>query len=202
MKTLDQILEALPEERREQIATRSEELILEEHALRRMRKARKLTQERMAELLGVRQDSISRLERRSDLLLSTLRSYVEAMGGSLQLTVKFPDEQPVAVPSLLDIEERVPVSRSYFFETYWDLPSLVDWSRADIQATANSNAACDAVARVIQVGCPNRARIDAVIDAHAAFGAMLIYRYNPPHQCTGRGWEVSNPQSEPADSCW
>jgi hypothetical protein len=51
----------------------------------------RLPAERMAEMLDIGQDSVSRLEQRSDLLLSTLRSYVNAMGGSLQLTVRFPD---------------------------------------------------------------------------------------------------------------
>jgi hypothetical protein len=49
----------------------------------------------------MRQDSVSRLERRTDLLISTLRSYLEAMGGSLKLVVEFEDEEPVALNSLL-----------------------------------------------------------------------------------------------------
>jgi hypothetical protein len=51
--------------------------------LQELRHAHKLTQKRMAEVLGSGQDSVSRLERRSDLLISTLRGYVEAMGGRL-----------------------------------------------------------------------------------------------------------------------
>jgi transcriptional regulator with XRE-family HTH domain len=74
-------------------------VIGEEIALWHLRKARRLTQERMAQLLGIGQDSVSRLESRSDLLLSTLKSYVEAMGGSLKLVVEFPDS--VAVLSSL-----------------------------------------------------------------------------------------------------
>ena len=99
MKTLDQILKKLPAERRAKIAARAEALIAEEIALQHLRKARRLTQERMAQLLGIGQDSVSRLEGRSDLLLSTLKSYVEAMGGSLKLVVEFPDS--VAVLSSL-----------------------------------------------------------------------------------------------------
>ena len=104
MKTLDQMLEGLPRERRETIEARTYELVLEENALRRLRKARKLTQARLAELLGMRQDSVSRLERRSDLLLSTLRSYVEAMGGSLKLVVEFADGERATFSSLLGEE--------------------------------------------------------------------------------------------------
>jgi len=55
-------------------------------SLRELRRAHKLTQERIAETLGIGQDQVSRLEQRSDLLLSTLRSYVEAMGGRLTLS--------------------------------------------------------------------------------------------------------------------
>lgn len=54
----------------------------------------------MAELLGIGQDSVSRLEKRSDLLLSTLRSYVAAMGGRLRLIAEFPDRPAVDISSL------------------------------------------------------------------------------------------------------
>ena len=95
MKTLDQIIKKLPAERRAKIAARAGTLIAEEAALQQLRKARKLTQQRMAELLGIGQDSVSRIENRSDLLLSTLRSYVEAMGGTLTLVINFPEGSAV-----------------------------------------------------------------------------------------------------------
>ena len=95
MKTLGQIVRKLPAGRRAKIATRSNELIAEEMALQHVRKARRLTQKRVAQLLDIGQDSVSRIESRSDLLLSTLRSYVEAMGGSLKLIVEFPDSTAV-----------------------------------------------------------------------------------------------------------
>ncbi len=85
-----------PEERAE-IAARSQELIEEELTLRDLRQAQHLTQERMAALMGVEQENVSRLERRSDLLLSTLSSYVAAMGGKLRLIAEFPNRRPVAV---------------------------------------------------------------------------------------------------------
>jgi transcriptional regulator with XRE-family HTH domain len=65
--------------------------------LRELRHARKLTQVRMAKALGINQDSVSRLEKRSDLLLSTLRKTVEAMGGNLSLVAEFPDRAPVVL---------------------------------------------------------------------------------------------------------
>lgn len=51
----------------------------------------------MAKQLGIAQDSVSRLEKRSDLLLSTLRKTVEAMGGELSLVAEFPDRPPVVL---------------------------------------------------------------------------------------------------------
>ena len=70
---------------------RGREIIATETVLQHLRKARKLTQVNMAKLLGVRQDSVSKIERRSDMLISTFRSYIEAMGGKLRLVVEFPD---------------------------------------------------------------------------------------------------------------
>ena len=89
-KNLEEIIQKIPLERQKKIEERASELIAEEMTLQDLRKARSLTQERMAELLSIRQDSVSRLEKRTDLLLSTLRSYIKAMGGELQLTVTFP----------------------------------------------------------------------------------------------------------------
>ena len=77
--------------RRKRVESRAAELISEEMTLRELRKARKLTQVRMAKQLGITQDSVSRLEKRSDLLLSTLRKTVEAMGGNLSLVAEFSD---------------------------------------------------------------------------------------------------------------
>jgi transcriptional regulator with XRE-family HTH domain len=86
------------------VEVRAAELIAEEMTLRELRKARKLTQVRMARSLGITQDSVSRLEKRSDLLLSTLRKTVKAMGGSLSLVAKFPDRAPVVLSGLAEAE--------------------------------------------------------------------------------------------------
>jgi DNA-binding XRE family transcriptional regulator len=86
--------------RRKKVAARAAELMAEEMTLRELRQARKLTQVRMAKSLGVTQDSVSRLEKRSDLLLSTLRKTVEAMGGSLSLVAEFPDRPPVVLSGI------------------------------------------------------------------------------------------------------
>ena len=62
-----------------------------------MRHARRLTQVQLATALGVSQAQVSRIENQADLYLSTLRSYVEAMGGELQLRAVFPDGQATLV---------------------------------------------------------------------------------------------------------
>ncbi|MDE0459532.1 MAG: helix-turn-helix transcriptional regulator, partial [Chromatiales bacterium] len=82
------------------------EFIAEEMTLRELRKARKFTQASVARELGISQDAISRLEQRSDLLLSTLRRTVEAMGGSLSLVARFPDRPPVELAGIADHDAR------------------------------------------------------------------------------------------------
>jgi len=97
---VNEIITKLSPAQRKKVETRAAELIAEEMTLRQLRKARRLTQVRMAKTLGISQDGISRLEKRSDLLLSTLRKTVEAMGGNLSLVAEFPDRPPVLLSSL------------------------------------------------------------------------------------------------------
>lgn len=99
------VMENLPPEQREQVEKRAAELIAEEMTLQDLRKARELTQIRMAELLNMRQENVSRLERRADLLVSTLQSYITAMGGELSLVVEFKDRPPVKIAGLTSIGE-------------------------------------------------------------------------------------------------
>jgi DNA-binding XRE family transcriptional regulator len=94
-------LRQLSPAQRKKVEARAAELIAEEMTLRELRKARKLTQVRMAKALGITQDSVSRLEKRSDLLLSTLRKTIKAMGGNLTLIAEFPDRPPVALSGIL-----------------------------------------------------------------------------------------------------
>ena len=109
--TIDDFMKDFSPEERTKVAARTAELIEEELTLRDLRQARHLTQERMAELMGVEQESVSRLERRADLLLSTLSGYVAAMGGKLRLVAEFPDRHPVTV-ALADIVETAQPKRS------------------------------------------------------------------------------------------
>ncbi len=103
---LSDVMEKISPARRAKIEARTQQLIAENMTLQDIRKARKLTQESIAELLGIRQDSVSRLEKRADLLLSTLRSYVKAMGGELKLVAEFPDRPPVIISKLGELDEQ------------------------------------------------------------------------------------------------
>ena len=110
MTTLDEIIQSLPEDRRKKVEKLAERLIAEEMTLRDLRKARNQTQARVAKELGINQENVSRLEQRSDLLLSTLSGYVEAMGGRLSLVVEFPDRPPVAIAGIGSLDKgAVPV---------------------------------------------------------------------------------------------
>jgi transcriptional regulator with XRE-family HTH domain len=99
-RTLDEVIGGLPPDQQREIEARAAQLIEEEMTLRDLRKAHELTQTRMAEALHISQDGVSRIETRSDFRLSTLRSYVEAMGGKLRLVAEFPDRRPVTISGL------------------------------------------------------------------------------------------------------
>lgn len=103
MKTLEEKLSALPASRRRKIAARAEALIAEEMTMRELRKARKMTQVKLAKALGVKQEQVSRIEKRTDLHLSTLRRSIEALGGELTLVAKFPDRRPVRLAGFAEI---------------------------------------------------------------------------------------------------
>src|SRR5215210_5637974 len=106
MKTLNDKMAELSESRRQKIEARAAELAAEEMSLRDLRRAHRLTQARVGKALKIGQDGVSRLEQRSDLLISTLRNYVEAMGGDLQLVARFPDRPAVAVTGLAGIASK------------------------------------------------------------------------------------------------
>ena len=65
--------------------------MLAEMPLNELRQARGLSQKMLAEVLHVQQPSIAKIEKRTDMYLSTLRSHIEAMGGQLEVVARFPD---------------------------------------------------------------------------------------------------------------
>jgi hypothetical protein len=103
MKTLEQKIKELNPKRRAKIRARTRELVAREMSLRELRHAVNKTQKTVARTLKMGQDGVSRLEKRSDLLLSTLRNYVEAVGGSLTLVAQFPNQPPIAIGGVGDI---------------------------------------------------------------------------------------------------
>lgn len=100
MTTLTDKIDALPKARRRKVEQRAHALIAEEMSLRDLRKARNMAQAHVAKDLGINQENVSRLERRADLLLSTLTSYVEATGGRLHLVAEFPDRPPISLTGI------------------------------------------------------------------------------------------------------
>ncbi len=103
---VEEKIKKLSPARRKKVVSRAAELLAEEMTLRELRKARKLTQVRVAKRLRITQDSVSRLEKRSDLLLSTLRKTVKAMGGNLSLVAEFPDRAPVVLSGIAEDDPR------------------------------------------------------------------------------------------------
>lgn len=97
---VNEIIRKLSPAERKKVENRAADIIAEEMSLRDLRKARKLTQARVAKALGITQDSVSRLEKRSDLLISTLRKTVKAMGGDVRIVAEFPDRAPVVLSEL------------------------------------------------------------------------------------------------------
>jgi DNA-binding transcriptional regulator YiaG len=77
-------------ERRAHVEARVQQAI-QDMALAELRAARNLTQEHLSDVLGVKQSAVSKLERRADMYVSTLRSFIKAMGGDLEIRAVFPD---------------------------------------------------------------------------------------------------------------
>ncbi len=98
--TLREEMSRLAPDRGGRIEAETERLHQEYLTLQDLRKAKALTQSQLAETLGIRQATVAQMEKRSDLLISTLRGYIEAMGGRLDLVVAFPDRVPVHLGGL------------------------------------------------------------------------------------------------------
>jgi hypothetical protein len=104
--SLDEMIARESEGSRRRIEQMTAELIAEELTLREIRRARKLTQARLSKKLKIGQEGVSRIEKRSDLYISTLRSYVEGVGGKLKLVVELPDRPPVVLAGLGEPEHK------------------------------------------------------------------------------------------------
>lgn len=90
-KRFRRLVDDLPTERRERIEAQTRALIQKYELLKALRRDRHVSQKQIAELMGIRQASVSKIENQGDMHLSTLRKYVEALGGQLEVRVRFPD---------------------------------------------------------------------------------------------------------------
>ncbi len=105
-RPLNEKLAELSTARREKIASRSADLIAEEMSLRELRRAMGKTQAKVAAELGVGQDSVARYEQRTDMLISTLSEFIHKVGGTLELTARFPNRIPVKIRGFGEISTR------------------------------------------------------------------------------------------------
>ncbi|WP_165068818.1 helix-turn-helix domain-containing protein [Paludisphaera rhizosphaerae] len=85
-------IDGLTPQVQEQVRRRADEMKAEEHDLQRLREARRRSQEEVAARLKVKPSAVSKIEHRTDVYISTLRKYVEAMGGELEIVARFPDK--------------------------------------------------------------------------------------------------------------
>jgi transcriptional regulator with XRE-family HTH domain len=110
-RNVNDIINKLNRAQRKKVEDRAAQLIAVEMTLQQLRRARKLTQQKIAKSLHIGQEGVSKLEKRTDLLISTLRSYVEAMGGNLSLIAEFPDCEPVVLSGIASDTAREPPNR-------------------------------------------------------------------------------------------
>jgi transcriptional regulator with XRE-family HTH domain len=101
-KKFADLVAKLPPERRARAQERARQM-LAEMALQELRRARELTQAQLGELLGEKQPNVSQLEQRTDMYVSTLRRYIEALGGELEIIARFP-EGAVRISQFHDLE--------------------------------------------------------------------------------------------------
>jgi DNA-binding XRE family transcriptional regulator len=107
-RSLKDIIAALPPDEQEAVEARYHELKQEVEGLRELRQIAGKAQADIASALNIKQPSVSQIERQTDMYLSTLRSYVEAIGGKLELTVKLPAKPPVRIEHLGDLTQAAP----------------------------------------------------------------------------------------------
>lgn len=101
-KKFEELRSGMTPEAQAMVEKKAQEM-LSKMPLNELRQARGLSQKKLAEALHIQQPSIAKMERRTDMYISTLRSHVEAMGGSLEILAKFP-EGTVQIDNFSDLE--------------------------------------------------------------------------------------------------
>lgn len=101
-RSLDEVIASLPRAQQDQIEAQHDELLRDVDGLCELRQIAGKGQADIASALNIKQPSVSKIEKQSDMYLSTLRSYVEAVGGELELTVKLPQRPALRIHHLGD----------------------------------------------------------------------------------------------------
>jgi len=104
------IRRALPPEKEEE-TRQYVKSVVEAVTLNQLREARTLTQANLASILGINQGSVSKMEKRTDMYVSTLRSFIQAMGGELQIKAVFPEGE-VEIEQFKNVADPLPSSNS------------------------------------------------------------------------------------------
>jgi hypothetical protein len=101
-RSFDDVIASLPQEQRERIDAGNADLMQVVESLRALRQIAGKAQADVAAALKIKQPSVSKIEKQADMHVSTLRSYVEAVGGELELTVRLPKRPTVRIHALGD----------------------------------------------------------------------------------------------------
>lgn len=105
-RTMNEVMASLPKERQERIRARAAELSREIEGLKALRQLADRSQEQIAQSLGIKQPSVLKIERQTDLYLSTLRRFIEAAGGKLELRVELPGTGPFTLTGVGEIDAK------------------------------------------------------------------------------------------------
>ena len=111
-RNLNQVIAGLPPDRQARIDARYREMKDEVEGLRELRQVAGKAQADIATALKIKQPSVSKIERQTDMYLSTLRSYVQAIGGELDLIVRLPKRRALRLQHLSDAFKPAPKSRA------------------------------------------------------------------------------------------
>lgn len=125
----------------ERVKTRSSEL-LRAMALADLRRAQARTQQQLAETLNVNQAWVSRVERQTDMYLSTLRGYIEALGGELELAARF-DNCVVRLDQIVDPGHLIATSEAEAPSREGDVASQETGASRDVSTLAIDSSAAD-----------------------------------------------------------
>ncbi|MDP1873169.1 XRE family transcriptional regulator [Phenylobacterium sp.] len=109
-RTTEDLLATLPPNRRAKVEARAQEMIAEVDGLAAVRKLAGKTQAQIAASLGKKQPSVQKMEKQTDLYVSTLRRFVEAAGGTVEIRISLPGMAPVALAGFEELRDPAEVS--------------------------------------------------------------------------------------------